>query len=160
MKKITHSCYSSSMCLFRDLSRGLCFSLSFRRLWPLGYQLQWLSGGSETWVRFDYINCNSFDSCFTFYFWKEICSNELYCCSDSSMFRSFSVEEHCCSDSVIVKRFCHNCCSDSFVGKLRNFYSSILFVFRVEEKNYFFSIYWNAYPVVGWQVTCSHGYTG
>ena len=35
------------------------FSLSFRRLWPLRYQLQWLSGGSETWVRFDYIRCNS-----------------------------------------------------------------------------------------------------
>ncbi len=53
------------------------------------------------------------------------------------------VAEYCCSDSVIVKLFCCNCCSDSFVGKLTNFYSSILLVFRFEEKKllFFFSIY-------------------
>lgn len=48
------------------------------------------------------------------------------------------VAEYCCSDSVIVKLFCCNCCSDSFVGKLTNFNSSILLVFRYEEKITFF----------------------
>jgi hypothetical protein len=65
------------------------------------------------------------------------------------MFRSF-VADYCCSDSIVVKLFCHNCCSDSFAGKkIEEFYSSILLVFRFEEKITFVSIYWNAYPVVG-----------
>ena len=154
-----HSCYPSSMCLFRELSRGFVFSLSFRRLWPLRYQLQWLMGVTGIRVRLCYITCNSFIKCFTF-FWYEIGSNELYCCNDSSMFRSFRcrvlLQWQCNSETNLF-----NCCSDSFVWKLTNILIHQFCWYSVLRKKItFFSIYWNAYPVVGWQVTCSHGYTG
>jgi hypothetical protein len=102
-RKVTYSCYSSSACLFREFSRGLMVSVSFRRLWPLRCQLQWLIGGSEMWVRLSYITCNS---CIVspLFLERNSCSNELYCCSDSSMFRSFF--KYCCSDSIIVKLIC------------------------------------------------------
>ena len=69
-------------------------------------------------VRLCYITCNSFINCFTF-FWNEVGSNELYCCSDSSMFRSFRcrvlLQWQCNSETHLF-----NCCSDSFVWKLTN----------------------------------------
>jgi hypothetical protein len=88
-------------------------------------------------VRLCYITCNFFIKCFTF-FWYEIGSNELYCCNDSSMFRSFRcrvlLQWQCNSETHLF-----NCCSDSFVWKLTNcFDSSILLVFRFEEKITFF----------------------
>ena len=86
-------------------------------------------------MRLSYIVCNS--CIVSLAFLNEVCSNELYCCNDSSMFRSV-VAGYCCSDSVIVKLFCCDCCSDSFVGKLTNFNSSILLVFRFEEKKLLF----------------------
>ena len=135
-------------------------SLSFRRLWPLRYQLQWLMGVTGIRMRLCYIICNSFIKCFTL-FWYETFAQTNYTVAVTVRCFGAFVTEYCCSDSVIVKLFCCNCCSDSFVGKLTNFNSSILLVFRYEGKKItFFSIYWNAYPVVGWQVTFSHGYTG
>jgi hypothetical protein len=41
--------------------------------------------------------------------------------------------EYCCSDSLLVKLFCCNCCSDSFVGKLKNILQQFS-LFRFEEK--------------------------
>ena len=89
-------------------------SVSFRRLWPLRCQLQWLIGGSEMWVRLSYITCNS---CIVspLFLERNICSNELYCCSDSSMFRSFRYRLLLQWQSFNCETFilC-NCCSDSF----------------------------------------------
>jgi hypothetical protein len=59
------------------------------------------------------------------------------------------VAEYCCSDSKLVKLFCCNCCSDSFVGKLKNLIQQFLCYSVLRKKITFFSIYWNAYPVVG-----------
>ena len=112
------------------------FSLSFRRLWPLRYQLQWLSGGSETWVRFDYISCNSL-IVHVLFLERNLLKRIILLQWQFDVSELF-VTEYCCSDSVIVKLFCCNCCSDSFVGKLTNFNSSILLVFRYEGKKLLF----------------------
>ncbi len=50
------------------------------------------------------------------------------------------VTDYCCSDSFNCDNFFfHNCCSDSFVGKLTKFFnSSILFVFQFWKKCDFF----------------------
>ncbi len=124
----------------RCVVRG-CVSLSFWRLWPLQMQLQWLIGVTLAVVRLSYIICNFFDS-FTFYFWKEICSNKLYCCSDSSMFRSFLLQITVAVTVLVVKLFFfRNCCSDSFVEKLKNLIpqSYLYSVLRKKKLLFFFS---------------------
>ena len=112
-RKVTYSCYSSSACLFREFSRGLMVSVSFRRLWPLRCQLQWLIGGSEMWVRLSYITCNS---CIVsrLFLKRNIAQTNYTVAVTVRCFGAF-VAEYCCSDSLIVKLFilC-DCCSDSF----------------------------------------------
>ena len=141
-RKITYSCYSSSACLFRELSRGLMVSVSFRRLWPLRCQLQWLIGGSEMWVRLSYITCNS---CIVspLFLERNICSNELYCCSDSSMFRSFSLQITVAVTVLIVKLFVITVAVTVLLGNWRSFLFINFICVPVLEKNAIFFFFFN-----------------
>ena len=105
----------------RVLSRGgVC--LSFWRLWPLQIQLQWLTGVTLTNVRLNYITCN-------FFFLTVVSPLFL----ERNLLKriillqwQFDVSELFVADS---------CCSDSFVGKLRNFIHQFSFI-PFWEKNF------------------------
>lgn len=100
-------------------------------------------------MRFDYINCNSFDSCPPFISGKKFAQTNYTVAVTVRCFGAF-VTDYCCSDSLlIVKLLFFVTVAVTVLGKIDKLLFINFICIPVLEKKLFFSIYWSAYPVVG-----------